>query len=68
MPVKKRSNEPQHVSEGVWYYEDRGHLYFVVDCPGLFDKKKAHAFKVPVSMIQRSMSRYATPKKKRKTK
>ena len=69
MTVKKRSNKPQKVSETVRYYEAQEHLYFVVEC---HDKNtitqgnggQAHTFRAPVLLIQRSMSRYAKPKKR----
>jgi len=63
----KQSLRPQNVSKSVWYYEEGRKLTFVV-CAHDFTPKYADGgiieFKVPISMLEKSIAR--SPKKVKK--
>ena len=58
-----QSQEPQRISEHVWYYEEGRSLWFVVESAHLQRTTSADTvnFKVPLSMLEKSLAR--SPKK-----
>ena len=67
MATNKRRNEPQHVSETAWYYEERHGLTVVAEMHNAIGGYIGTVqVKLPIRKLRDSLSRYPAPKRKAK--